>query len=51
MMWKSYRGHANDEAVSPVDGVLAAMCIGLMFVAPWLFLAYWLLKIWRWVSS
>jgi uncharacterized membrane protein len=49
MMWKSYRGHANNEAVSPFGGILAAMCMGLMFLAPWLFLAYGAASLWRWL--
>ena len=49
MMWKSYRGIASDETVSPFGGVLAAMCIGLMFAAPWLALAYGIASAWRWL--
>ena len=49
MMWKSYRGHASDEAVSPFGAAAAALCIALALASPWLALAYGLVTAWRWL--
>lgn len=51
MMWKSYRGHASEDAVSPLGAAVAALCIGLAMAAPWLALAYGVASAWRWLTG
>jgi hypothetical protein len=49
MLWKSYRAHGDNTVQSPFAAVVAALCIALVFAAPWILLAIAAISVWRWL--
>lgn len=49
MAWKSYRSHGQLGESSPLGAIVAALCIVLMLVAPWLVLAIAVIRALNWL--